>query len=142
VAREATEITTILGSCVAICIWDPEAGIGGMNHYMLPYDIGANIATPRYASYATTMLLDQLQAAGADRRRLKAKIFGGSCILGVRSEIDHDLGAQNVRVARERLQTERIEIVEEQTGGPHGRKVVCQSATGETTVIKVSRVIS
>jgi len=54
VATEPTEITTILGSCVAICLWDPGSGVGGMNHYMLPNDIGSNYVTARYASFATS----------------------------------------------------------------------------------------
>lgn len=141
VAQEATEMTTILGSCVAICIWDEIAGIGGMNHFMLPQDIGTHFATPRYANHATTLLLDQLRTAGADPRRMHAKVFGGACILAGAVSSGRDLGALNVFAARERLLAERIPIVDEHTGGAHGRKIVYQSATGETSVTQVNRVL-
>ena len=142
VKREPTEITTILGSCVAICMWDAVAAVGGMNHFMLPADIGAAFATPRYATYATNLLIDQLHAAGAELGRLRARIFGGACILAAASAAAaHDLGSQNVRVARELLAARAIPIVEEHTGGVHGRKVVYHTATGEATFLQVNRVI-
>ena len=142
VATEPTEITTILGSCVAICIWDPGSGVGGMNHYMLPSDIGSNYATPRYASFATSALLAQLAVAGADVRRLRAKVYGGAHILSSgHSNGGRDLGALNVRVAYDRLLGEGIRVVGGETGGVHGRKLVYQSATGDTVVMRVNRVI-
>lgn len=141
VTREATEMTTILGSCVAICIWDALAGIGGMNHFMLPQDMGTNYATPRYAKYATTLLLDELRAAGAEPKHLQAKVFGGACILTHPGFAGHDLGALNARAARELLSAQRIPIVDDQTGGDHGRKLIYFSATGETHVTRVNRVI-
>lgn len=140
VAREATEITTILGSCVAICLWDEIAGVGGMNHYMLPYDIGNQHASPRYARHATNMLLQALHTAGAEVGRLRARIYGGACILGTPGG-GHDLGMENVLVARERLRAEKIPVVEDHTGGNHGRKIIYDTGTGNATVMKVSRVI-
>lgn len=141
VPREPAEITTILGSCVAIGLWDAVASVGGMNHYMLPRDVGDAYATPRYATYATNLLFEQLQAAGAEPRRLRARIFGGACILNSASTLHHDLGSQNVRAARELLAARRIPVVEEQTGGMHGRKVIFQTSTGDATVLQVNRVI-
>jgi chemotaxis protein CheD len=142
VATEPAEITTILGSCVAICMWDRDSGIGGMNHYMLPHDIGSNYATPRYAAFATNKLLTQLIEAGADMRRLQAKVFGGACILaGAVRNGGRDLGALNVRVAYERLEAAGIRVVGGETGGMHGRKLVYLSATGDTVVTRVSRVV-
>ncbi len=141
VAREATEMTTILGSCVAICIWDVTSGVGGMNHFMLPQDIGTQYATPRYANHATTLLLDQLRAAGANPLRMRAKVFGGARILSGAAFSGRDLGALNIQVAHERLAAERIPIVAESTGGAHGRKLVYHSATGEASVTQVNRVL-
>ena len=141
VPREPTEITTILGSCVAICMWDPVAAVGGMNHYMLPADIGIEVATPRYATYATNALIEQLQAAGAALERLRARVYGGACILTAASLPAHDLGSQNVRAARELLSARHIPVIEERTGGVHGRKVIYQTSTGDATVVQVNRVI-
>lgn len=141
VSAEPVEIATILGSCVAICLWDPGSGVGGMNHYMLPNDIGSNYVTARYASFATSELLAQLAAAGAQARRLRAKVFGGARILsGGRAE-GGDLGAMNVRVAYELLHGQGIPVVGGETGGVHGRKLSLQSASGETVVMRVSRVV-
>jgi chemotaxis protein CheD len=141
VAREATEITTILGSCVAICMSDPVAGVGGMNHYMLPHDIGSHSASPRYARHATEMLLVRLHELGADPTRLQARIYGGACMLGLTAHAGNDLGTQNVRVAREYLHFYKVAIVAENTGGAEGRRVVYDTATGRAVVTKVHRVI-
>src|SRR5690242_14967867 len=81
IATEPTQITTILGSCVAVCVWDPVARIGGMNHFMLPFDSGTQTATPRYAKHATATLLVDVALAGARLTRLRAKIFGGACVM-------------------------------------------------------------
>ena len=69
VSAEPVQITTIVGPCVAICVWDPVAGIGGMNHYMLSDDIGVWVETPRHANFAIRTLLEQLQSLGAHRKR-------------------------------------------------------------------------
>src|SRR5579859_1268958 len=78
VATEPTQITTVLGSCVAICLWDPALRIGGMNHYMLPINPAASEGTARFADSATCALVEGLMAAGASSGRLEAKIFGGA----------------------------------------------------------------
>ena len=141
VSREPAEITTILGSCVAICLWDRVSGVGGMNHYMLPHDVGTEYASPRYARYATRALLEQLGQAGANLYRLRAKVYGGACTLGNAMQSERDLGRQNARVARELLLAEHIPVVDEQTGGNQGLKVIFETATGHAAVMKVQRVI-
>ena len=77
VATEPTQITTILGSCVAVCVWDPVARIGGMNHFMLPFEGGPQMSTPRYAKHATATLLVDVALAGARLTRLRAKLDAG-----------------------------------------------------------------
>lgn len=140
VSPEPAEVITILGSCVSICIWDPVTEIGGINHFMLAREVGANVSTARYANYATTALLDALSHAGADLRRSRAKIFGGARVLGVADGIAHDLGSENVYAARERLHAEKIAVVDQDTGGDHGRKLIYRTANGTTTVTAVARV--
>ena len=76
-------LVTVLGSCVAACIRDPELGIGGMNHFMLPDTDSAGPAgnAARYGSYAMEMLINQLIKLGAVRARLEAKVFGGGAVI-------------------------------------------------------------
>ena len=131
VASEPTRITTILGSCVAICVWDPLTGAGGMNHYLLPSSPSAAGRTTRFADTATAALLEALLAAGVSLTRLRAKIFGGASVLAFTG---HALPEKNIQAAREQLGRWDIPIVAEDVGGKHGRKDVFQTDTGDTTV--------
>lgn len=131
VASEPTRITTILGSCVAICIWDPLTGVGGMNHYLLPANPAAAERTARFADTATAELLAALLAAGASLTRVRAKIFGGASVLAFTCGA---LPEKNIHAAREQLARWDIPIVGEDVGGFHGRKIVFQTDTGDTTV--------
>ena len=129
-SAEPAQITTVLGSCVAICLYDPMAQVGGVNHYMLPTDVGVNCQTPRYANYATTTLIDRVLALGAEHRRLQAKVFGGACVLASFQGTGNDLGSKNIEVARRRLEAEKIPVVAEDLGGNHGRRLVFRTDTG------------
>ncbi|HEV8436105.1 MAG TPA: chemotaxis protein CheD [Thermoanaerobaculia bacterium] len=131
VATEPTRITTVLGSCVAICLWDPLLGIGGMNHYLLPSNSKLGERAPRFADTATIALLEALLAAGVSLPRLKAKIFGGASVLAFTGGA---LAEKNVQAAREQLARWDIPIVAADVGGIHGRKIIFQTDTGETTV--------
>ena len=124
------QVTTILGSCVAVCLFDPTAGVGGINHYLLP---SGSPASGRFGDSATTLLLEAVLAQGADRRRLQAKVFGGACVLEAFRDTP-SLGARNVEVADERLAAEGIPVVGRDVGGERGRKVVFEVATGAAWV--------
>jgi len=129
-SAEPAQITTVLGSCVAICLYDPMAQVGGMNHYMLPADVGMNCKTPRYANFAITTLIERVLALGAERRRLQAKLFGGACVLSSFQGSGNDLGSKNIEVARRRLEEEKIPVLAEDLGGNHGRRLVFRTDTG------------
>lgn len=129
-----TDVTTILGSCVAICLWDSATGTGGMNHYMLSFDRGAASPSLRQGNYATEELLLALSRLGVVRARLQAKVFGGACILQSFRQGGSDLGQKNVDLARTLLQAERIPIVGEDVGGPRGRKLIFSTDSGEALV--------
>jgi chemotaxis protein CheD len=135
-SREPVRITTILGSCVSVCLWDPGAGVGGMNHYMLPDDVGSNTGTPRHATFAIRTLLAQLERFGARRGRLQAKLYGGASVIAA-LPVGRHLGQRNVEVGRALLAGERIAIVEQDTGSNHGRKVSFSTGTGLTIVKRV-----
>lgn len=113
-------LTTILGSCVAACIRDPVAGIGGMNHFLLPGGDGSSAADgERFGVHAMELLLNALLAQGASRRRLEAKLFGGAKTIAGRA----DIGAMNADFAAGFLRREQITIVSECLRGAMGRRV-------------------
>ena len=136
-SAERMEIVTILGSCVAVCMYDAARGVGGLNHFMLPMD--SPTVSSRYANHAFDMLLKQLIALGAARARLEAKIFGGASLLkeGDATPTENDLGARNIAAARMRLAQENIPLVAEDVGGRQGRKLVFETATGIAQVRQV-----
>ena len=130
----STEIVTILGSCVSICLYDTVRGVGGLNHFMLPSD--STTPNPRYLRHAMDMLLEQLGAMGARRSRLEAKLFGGAAVLKI-GDPAVDLGSRNVEAARTRLAQERIPVVEECVGGDRGRKLTFITSDGTSRIKQV-----
>lgn len=116
-----TVLTTILGSCVAACLRDPVAGVGGMNHFLLPgsSETAHGMAATRYGVHLMELLINALLKSGARRDRLEAKIFGGAQTIAQFSNV----GQQNAAFARQFLADEGIAVVGGSTGGDHGRKV-------------------
>lgn len=126
--RGPATIKTLLGSCVAACLYDPETGVGGMNHFCLPGggDEGANA---RYGAYAMELLITAIMKKGGDRSRLRAKVFGGGKVL--RMESEHlNVGAQNAEFVLRFLNVEGIPIVAQSLGGDRGQIVKFQPHTG------------
>ncbi len=133
VAAEPAAVTTILGSCVSVCLYDPVLGAGGANHFLLP-DHGAAAPSTRFAGEALRELLARLLALGADRRRLQAKVFGGACVVeAFRRSADH-LGTRNAAAALRFLEAERIPVMAEDTGGERGRKLLFHTDDGTALV--------
>ncbi|MDQ0465534.1 chemotaxis protein CheD [Caulobacter ginsengisoli] len=115
-------LSTVLGSCVAACLRDPLAGIGGMNHFLLGESRTEGQADGemiRYGAYAMEVLINGLMARGASRNRLEAKLFGGARMLGGLS----DIGAANARFARKFLADEGIPLLGESLGGDAARRL-------------------
>lgn len=132
--REPRAITTVLGSCVAVCLWDPRQGIGGMNHYLLPHRAGAAEASPRFGNVAVERLLEELIRLGGHFSQLRAKIFGGACVLGSPVPGSEPLGAKNIRVARSLLDAAGIPIVAEDAGGERGRRLFFHADDGQAWI--------
>ena len=114
-------LATLLGSCVAACMRDPLAGVGGLNHFLLPGSSGqvAGGAAERYGVHAMELLVNGLLGRGAQRHRLEVKLFGGAATVSGLS----DVGAQNAAFAREFVRTERLTLVGECLGGSRGRRL-------------------
>ncbi len=117
-------VTTILGSCVAVCLCDPLLGVGGINHYLLPHRAEPGEGLLRFGNLSTERLITQLTALGCRAERLEAKIFGGAWIIGSRPGRGEHLGAQNVRAAEGILRERGIRIAAADVDGPRGRKVI------------------
>jgi len=130
VSKEPHTIITILGSCVAICIWDKQLMFGGANHYMLPLWNGNGLATPKYGNIAIGMLLEKMLRSGSDKKNLVTKIFGGAKMLQDHSNI-FNIGERNVQVANDICKKEEISIISASTGGVKGRKIYFNTQTGE-----------
>ncbi len=116
-ADPETALITVLGSCVAACLYDPLRGVGGMNHFLLADGDGEEAM--RYGAYAMEVLINDLLKMGASRERLQAKLFGGARIM----DRLNDIGAENVIFARRFLSTEGIPLVGESLGGRRARRV-------------------
>lgn len=128
VSAKPVTISTILGSCVALGLWDEELGIGGMNHFMLPF---GSEKSPRFAESALPMLLESLEDLGARKEHLQACLFGGSVL----SERDHfQLGPRNLEVAWQFLDEQSISVRHEDCGGDRGRKILFNTGDGSVTV--------
>jgi len=131
-------IVTVLGSCVAACLMDPIAMVGGMNHFMLPVKRGERdpdvFFAARYGAAAMEYLINNLLHLGAQRDRLVAKAFGGGRVMRGMST---DVGGQNVDFVREFLRNEDIPIWSEDLGGPHPRKVYFFPHTGQVLVKRI-----
>ena len=132
-SAEARHLKTVLGSCVSICLFDPDIGVGGMNHFLLPDPTGGSTWSPRFAAPATQQLIGQLLGLGAHRRRLVAKVFGGCVPRDPRSNGFH-VGWRNVEAARRLLGEERIPILGQDVGGPRGRRLVFSTRDGAAWV--------
>jgi chemotaxis protein CheD len=130
VSSEPTAVTTILGSCVAVCLCDPVLRVGGINHYLLPHWAGGVAASLRYGNVAVQCLIESLYTLGCVKERLVAKLFGGACVIASFEEGENHLGIKNVEVARRLLGEAGIRIVGEEVGGRHGRKLIFQTDDG------------
>ncbi|MBC7603189.1 MAG: chemoreceptor glutamine deamidase CheD [Ramlibacter sp.] len=120
-------ITTTLGSCVAACLHDAGAGVGGMNHFMLP-DSGDAAAGGRFGAFAMELLINELLKRGARRSSLQAKIFGGGQVM--KSLAGTLIGEKNVAFVQTFLAQERIPILASDVLGVHPRKVCMFAHTG------------
>jgi chemotaxis protein CheD len=135
-SREPAAVTTILGSCVGVCLWDPFAEVGGLNHFLLPESPAHAAPSPRFGDVAMARLLEGVLALGAARGRLRARVFGGACVLSAFESADH-LGIRNAQVAADFLEREGIEVESRLTGGRRGRKLLFHTDDGTVHVREI-----
>jgi chemotaxis protein CheD len=136
-SAEPALVSTILGSCVAVCLWDAEVPVGGINHFLLAMNPMTGGSDARYGNTAMQRLLEAVVERGASIRRLLAKIVGGASVIEGFSGPRQSIGEQNVLVAREFLRRHDITISGEQTGGRLGRKLLFHTGTGSAFVKEI-----
>jgi chemotaxis protein CheD len=132
-----TIISTVLGSCVAVCLFDGTRKAGGMNHFPLPSTKKAEEATARFGNAATLALIGMMLENGSSIRDLEAQLFGGAFHP---KTCPSDIGRENIQVAKTVLSRKKIPIVSEDVGGEKGRKVVYDTGSSEVVVMKVDRI--
>lgn len=142
VTRGGELISTVLGSCVSVCIRDKVLGVGGMNHFMLPEesehsssDWGSNPNTrmTRYGNWAIEYLINELLKIGADRKRFEVKVFGGGQVLANMS----DVGQRNILFTFDYLRREGLSIEASDVGDAYPRKVLYFPETGRVLMKKL-----
>lgn len=135
---EAVMISTILGSCVAACIRDPQAGIGGMNHFLLP---GGESVDPRdsdaarYGVFAMERMINAILSGGGMKQRLEVKIFGGGNVTGNSARI----GTKNAQFIRNFLRTEGYAVASEDLEGELPRRVHYYPENGRVMMRRLQR---
>ena len=133
VHHEDILIMTTLGSCIAACLWDREAKVGGMNHFMLPEgDAGSG----RYGSYAMELLINEMMKQGASRSTMEAKVFGGGQVIDGMNSMN--IGERNAAFVVAYLKTERIPIVSKDVLGNYPRKVCFLPCSGKAMVKRLA----
>ena len=134
-------LVTVLGSCVAACLRDNEAGVGGMNHFMLPVHPGERTtpvsASARYGNHAMECLINEVLRLGGRRANLEAKVFGGARVLAIQT----DIGPRNIDFVRAYLAREGVPLVAEDVGGTHPRKVIFFPREGVVRVRQLKRAL-
>lgn len=127
-------LTTILGSCVAVCLHDPKLHLGGLNHYLLPNRCAPGELEGRYGPSAIAQLIDGMLLHGASPRRLVAHVVGGAAVLAAFDATSDHLGRRNIEIARELLSARHIPVLTWEVGGNRGRKLAFAPRDGAATV--------
>lgn len=123
--EKPTRLSTVLGSCVAVCLYDARQRFGGMNHFLVP----RGNATSHHGDWATERLVQRMQQLGSRTTDLQAKLFGGGSPLRLENDA-LAVGAENVNVAREVIGRFRIPILVERVGHPAGIRLFFENWTG------------
>jgi chemotaxis protein CheD len=132
VGNQIEGISTVLGSCVAVCIRDRQARVGGMNHFMLPLDASQGVNkllsnSTRYGNYAMEHLLNDIFKHGGRKENLEIKLFGGANVNSSSSNV----GARNIEFAQEFFRVEGYELAAQDVGGNHPRKILYYPIDGK-----------
>lgn len=138
-SKTPLNLYAVLGSCVAVCIWDKNLKIGGMCHFLYPRAPSKEKVTSKYGDVAVTSLIKMMENSGSRREWMLAQIIGGAHPPFLKND-NNSLGKENVEIARSVLTKKGVTIVSEDTGGTMGRKIVFNTYTGHLMVLKVYKI--
>jgi chemotaxis protein CheD len=127
---------TVLGSCVALCLYDADVRVGGMNHFLLPEPPGGHAAAKidvHYGVYLMEILINQLLALGASKNGMRARLYGGANLHAGMTEI----GTANANFARNFLERERVPLAFADLGGRHARRIEFRPAGGQVRCLAI-----
>lgn len=127
--REPHLVSTVLGSCISVCLWDPGAGIGGINHFLLPLWNGEGLPTPKYGNVAIPRLWEKMISLGCVPSRIQAKVFGGSAMWNATEGL-LAVGVRNIELADNMLRDMGIPVISKDVGGTQSRKIIFHTADG------------
>ena len=130
IGARATEISTILGSCISVCLYDNINRIGGMNHYLVPLWNENGLQSPKFGNISIPRLIESMLNIGCNISNIEAKIFGGGNVIDV-SQNDLMIGRKNILIAKEILKKYNIPITAHDVGGDKGRRIMMRSDTGK-----------
>lgn len=137
-SRKPLEVTTLLGSCVAVCLWDKKLQIGGINHFMMPYWNGTGLASPKYGNIAIEKLINNMINIGSNTNDMVAKVFGGAKVLSTNHSI-FNIGERNIDTQEIILEKYNIKVVAKSIGGNSGRKIIFNTQTGVVKMKYIQR---
>jgi chemotaxis protein CheD len=141
VSKSTCMINTILGSCVAVCLYDTVLNYGGMNHFMLPLWNGQGLPSPKYGNIAIEKLLEKMINMGSAKSNIIAKVFGGGEVID--NQHSHfNIGKRNIDIALHILEELRITVKSSSLGGKLGRKISFNTLTGEVSQKYIQRHIN
>lgn len=148
VSRQHELVTTVLGSCVSACIYDPRRRLGGMNHFMLPAPLGEAAGArerdewsgtvgraARYGTDAMEQLVNAVLKAGGQRADLEVKVFGGGRVLAQMT----DVGSRNIEFVRHYIATEGLRLAASDLGDVYPRQVQFYPDSGRVRVRQLRR---
>ena len=132
-------VSTVLGSCVSVCLYDPVMQIGAINHFILPQWNGQDLSTMKYGNLSIIRILEEILDCGCKYENIQAKVFGGAEVLTGTPTKFH-IGRRNAKIATEILAEFKIPIVMLSIGGDRGRKIIFNTHTGDVNCNFIRRV--
>ena len=130
VGVKPTEISTVLGSCIAVCLYDKKEQMGAMNHYLVPLWNGNGLQSPKFGNVAIPRIIENMLNVGCTLMNMEAKIFGGANMHDTNLE-NMMIGKKNILIAKEILKEYKIPITASDVGGTRGRRILMRSDTGK-----------
>ncbi len=143
ITQSPTVITTVLGSCVGVCLFEQKEKIGGLNHILLPGDPDLNYYndSARYGVNAMELLINGIMKLGGKKKNIIAKAFGGACVTEHFS-CNNGPGAQNIKFITSFLKNEDIKLVSYDLGGYDVRKILLKTDTGDVFLKRLNSSLS